>query len=69
MGGYPGTTGHPHTGCCLIDTARHSPDVGIVMQYPAVLSIHGLSRFLSGFAHFANQSEERFVEVGEMGHL
>ena len=43
--------GHPHALIAFVDTACYFlPNIGIVMQDPSVLAIHGLSRFLSGFA-------------------
>ena len=65
----PCSAHHPHTAWRVVDASGDSPDVGVVVQNPAILAIHDLRRVGTCRADFTNQSEQRLVEVGEIRRL
>ena len=65
----PCPTRWPHARRCFIECTRYAPYIRIVMQHPAIGTIHGFSRFASGFTHLLNQLKERFIQFAEVGYL
>ena len=62
----PCTARSPHARRRIVDGTRHAPDVGVVMEHPAVGAVHHLRTLLAGLAHLADEAEEGLVEVGQI---
>ena len=65
----PGGSHGPQTRLCTIYRTRDAPLVSIMVQHPAIHTIHVASSLLALLVYFSNQFEQRLVQFCQVSNL
>ena len=69
MAAEPGGSHRPEPRRCTVYGTRDAPLVGIVMEHPAVGTVHVAGGLTARLGHFADKLEQRAIHLREVADL